>query len=152
MQIPNSLIGSLYIFHIIHPQKQKQSIQPFFFQGEHSKKLSNQENVLDLINTISAADITKYHITVKTTMVIKQHFIKYKIPITFSKYLILAPQDVNTEVCEQLFSWLSKYSHMTKHMNRWRFLFLMLYVLDNHNLNSNKVSNNFMRYFTRGFQ
>jgi hypothetical protein len=43
-------------------------------------------------------------------------------------------QDVNTEVCEQLFSWLSKYSHITKHMNRWRFLFLMLYVLDNHNL------------------
>ena len=22
---------------------------------------------------------------------------------------------------------------MTKHMNRWRFLFLMLYLLDNHN-------------------
>ena len=67
-------------------------------------------------------------------MVIEQHFIKYKIPITFSNYLILAPQDVNTEVREQLFSWLSKYSHMTKHMNRWRFLFLMLYILDNHNL------------------
>lgn len=42
-------------------------------------------------------------------------------------------QLVNTEVCEQLFSWLSKFSPITKHMNRWRFLFLMLYVLDNHN-------------------
>ncbi|XP_068753057.1 uncharacterized protein [Montipora capricornis] len=41
---------------------------------------------------------------------------------------------VDTEVCEKLFSWLSKYSHITKHMNRWRFLFLMLYVLENHNL------------------
>lgn len=42
-------------------------------------------------------------------------------------------QNVNTEVCEQLFSWLSKFSAITKHMNRYRFLFLMLYVLDNHN-------------------
>ena len=42
-------------------------------------------------------------------------------------------QDVNTEVCEQLFSWLSNVSPMTKHMNRWRFLFIMLYVLDSHN-------------------
>ena len=40
---------------------------------------------------------------------------------------------MNTEVCEQLFSWLSKFSAITKHMNRWRFLFLMIYVLDNHN-------------------
>jgi len=42
-------------------------------------------------------------------------------------------QNVNTEVCEQLFSWLSKFGSITKHMNRYRFLFLMLYVLDNHN-------------------
>ena len=31
MQKPNSIIVLLYIFHIIHPQKQKQSIQPFCF-------------------------------------------------------------------------------------------------------------------------
>ena len=37
--------------------------------------------------------------------------------------LFLNKQDVNTEVCEQLFSWVSK----------WRFLFLMLYLVDNHN-------------------
>ena len=36
------------------------------------------------------------------------------------------------EVCEQLFSWLSKFAPITKHMNRWRFLFLMLYLVDNH--------------------
>ena len=29
-------------FHIIHPQKQKRSVQPFCFWGEHSKGLSNQ--------------------------------------------------------------------------------------------------------------
>mgnify|MGYP000049549522 CR=1 FL=1 len=40
---------------------------------------------------------------------------------------------MNTEVCEQLFSWLSKFATITKHMNRWQFLFLMLYLLDNHN-------------------
>lgn len=42
-------------------------------------------------------------------------------------------QDVNTEVCEQLFSWLSKFAPITKHMNRWRFMFLMYYLLDSHN-------------------
>jgi len=38
-------------------------------------------------------------------------------------------------VCEQLFSWLSKFGSITKHMNLYRFLFLMLYVLDKHNEN-----------------
>ena len=59
MRKPNSIIVLLYIFHIIHPQKQKRSIQPFCFWGEHSKGLSNQADVeLDMINVISAADIT----------------------------------------------------------------------------------------------
>ena len=32
-------------------------------------------------------------------------------------------QNVNTElVCEQRFSWLSRFADITKHMNRWRFL------------------------------
>ena len=41
--------------------------------------------------------------------------------------------DVNTEVCEQLFSWLSRFSIIMKHMSRWWFLFLLLYHLDQHN-------------------
>ena len=58
MRKPNSIIVLLYIFHIIHPQKQKRSVQPFCLWGEHSKGLSNQANVkLDMINAISAADI-----------------------------------------------------------------------------------------------
>ena len=60
MQKPNSIIVLLYIFHIIHPQKQKRSVQPFCFPGEHSKGLSNHADFeLDMIYAIlvSAADI-----------------------------------------------------------------------------------------------
>ena len=58
MRKPNSIIVLLYIFHRIHPQKQKRSIQPFCFWREHSKGLSDQADVeLDMINAISAADI-----------------------------------------------------------------------------------------------
>ena len=61
---PNSIIVLLYIFHIIHPRKQKQSVQPFCFWGQHSKGLSNQANFeLDMTNAISAADIAfNYHV------------------------------------------------------------------------------------------
>ena len=39
--------------------KTEGSVQPFCFWGEHSKGLSNQADVeLDMINVISAADIT----------------------------------------------------------------------------------------------
>ena len=31
MRKPNSIIVLLHIFHIIHPQKQKRSVQPFCF-------------------------------------------------------------------------------------------------------------------------
>ena len=37
------------------------------------------------------------------------------------------------EMCEQLFSRLSKFAPITKHMNRRGFLFFKLYLLDNHN-------------------
>ena len=58
MRIPNSIIVLLYIFHIIHAQKQKRSVQPFCFLGEHSRGLSNQADVeFDMTNAISAADI-----------------------------------------------------------------------------------------------
>ena len=59
MRKPNSIIVLFYIFHIIHPQKQKRSVQLFCFWGEHSKGLSNQADVeLDMMNVISAADVT----------------------------------------------------------------------------------------------
>ena len=61
MRKPNSTIVLLYIFHIIHPQKQKRSVQPFCFRGEHSKGLSNQaDGELDMINAISAVKLKSY--------------------------------------------------------------------------------------------
>ena len=51
---PNSIIDLLSIFHVIHPQKQKRSVQPFCFWEEHSKGLSIQADVeLGMINAIS---------------------------------------------------------------------------------------------------
>ena len=40
---------------------------------------------------------------------------------------------VDTEVCEQTFYWLSRYSRMTRSMNRSHFTFFVLYVSDLHN-------------------
>ena len=62
---PNLVIVLLYIFHIIHPQRQKRSVQPFCFRGEHSKGLSNQADVeLDMINAIPAADLRTFALIV----------------------------------------------------------------------------------------
>ena len=58
MRKPNSINVLLYIFHIIHPEKQKWSVQPFCFWGEHSKELSNQADIeLDVINVADIAFI-----------------------------------------------------------------------------------------------
>ena len=49
-------------------------------------------------------------------------------------YIFCSPtQDVNIEACEQLFPWLSKFAPIKKQINRRGFLFLKLYLLDNHN-------------------
>ena len=40
---------------------------------------------------------------------------------------------VNTESCEQIFSWLSKYAYITRYMNRHRFYFFILDMCDLHN-------------------
>ena len=49
---------------------------------------------------------------------------------------------VNTEVCEQTFSWLSRYRHMARHMNRTSFMFFVLYICDLHNLQEEKKLKN----------
>ena len=68
MRKPKSIIVLLYIFHITHPQKQKRSVQPFCFWGEHSKGLSNQADFeLVMINAISAADCI-YHVKFKVCL------------------------------------------------------------------------------------
>ena len=40
---------------------------------------------------------------------------------------------VDTEVCEQHFSWLSKYARMTRRMSRNVFMFFLLHTVDMHN-------------------
>ena len=40
---------------------------------------------------------------------------------------------VDTQICEQTFSWLSRYSKMTRKMKQERFLFFVLYICDLHN-------------------
>lgn len=40
---------------------------------------------------------------------------------------------VNTEACEQIFSWMSKYAYMSRYMNRHRFFFFLLDLCDIHN-------------------
>lgn len=49
-------------------------------------------------------------------------------PYTFSEL-----EKVDTEICEQIFSWMSKYARITQHMNRVHFLFFLLYLCDAHN-------------------
>ena len=41
---------------------------------------------------------------------------------------------IETEVCEQTFSWLSKYAKMTRKMKRGHFVFSIIYVQHLHNL------------------
>ena len=41
---------------------------------------------------------------------------------------------VDKEVCEQVFSWLSKYKRITQKMNQHTFMFFMLYLWDLHNI------------------
>lgn len=42
-------------------------------------------------------------------------------------------ENVDTEVCEQIFSWLSRYARITQSMNQQHFLFYILYLCDAHN-------------------
>ena len=43
-----------------------------------------------------------------------------------------ASMQVDTQICEQTFSWMSRYSRITRHMNRQHFLFYLLYISDLH--------------------
>ena len=47
--------------------------------------------------------------------------------------LVIFHMQVDTEICEQTFSWLSRYARITRHMNKAHFLFLVMYVCDLHN-------------------
>ena len=53
---------------------------------------------------------------------------------------------VDTEVCEQVFSWLSKYKRSTQKMSQHTFVFFLLYLCDLHNIReeSKLVQGSFM--------
>ena len=57
----------------------------------------------------------------------------YQIQSTNLAIYTLNPQ-VDTEVCEQVFSWLSRYSKMTHKMSQHIFIFFLLYVCNLHNI------------------
>ena len=48
-------------------------------------------------------------------------------------YVHLILTQVDTEICEQCFSWLSKYAHITRRMKQSTFLFFLLYLCILHN-------------------
>ena len=54
---------------------------------------------------------------------------------TFKAHFILSSAffQIDTEVCEQTFSWLSRCACITRHMNKAHFLFYILYLCDLHN-------------------
>lgn len=41
---------------------------------------------------------------------------------------------VDSEVCEQTFSWLSRYSRITQKMSQHTFFFYLLYLCELHNI------------------
>ena len=62
---------------------------------------------------------------------------------TYLILCILTLLQVDTEICEQTFSWLSRYSRMTRHMNKSHFLFYILYICDLHDMQHNTKKNYF---------
>ena len=54
--------------------------------------------------------------------------------LMLSSDLFVFHLQIDTEVCEQTFSWLSKYAKMTRRMNRGHFVFFIIYVQHLHNL------------------
>jgi len=79
-----------------------------------------------------------YHITccnVTTAMPFLKHAPKL-LPV-FNLTLYLFVPQVDTEVCEQTFSWLSNHKKMTQKMSRSTFMFFLLYVCELHNRREN---------------
>ena len=46
---------------------------------------------------------------------------------------LIFPFYVDTQICEQTFTWMSRYTRITQHMNREHFLFYLMYISDLHN-------------------
>ena len=55
----------------------------------------------------------------------------YYLSLKFNNIVLI---QVDTEICEQYFSWLLKYSKMTRRMSRNTFVFFLLNLCDVHNI------------------
>ena len=75
---------------------------------------------VSLVSTSAQLSLSCMHTLCITILYIYHHFSNNHV------YILLCAQ-VNTEVCEQTFSWLSQYAKITRHMNREHFLFYILY-------------------------
>ena len=54
----------------------------------------------------------------------------YKCTIIHSLIILIVFQ-VNSEICEQTFSWMSRYDRITRHMNTERFMFFITCISPN---------------------
>ena len=54
-------------------------------------------------------------------------------PISDDRYIVHFIFVGGHEVCEQTFSWLSRYARSTKYMNKEHLLFSIIYICDLHN-------------------
>lgn len=98
---------------------------------EHTKQLASVEMVVDKMHMkghidpwcLQNCNPSKFESLHKVPCLI------YMFPNT-SCYLL----QVDTEVCEQVFSWLSRYSRITQKMSQDTFMFFLLCVCDLHNI------------------
>ena len=94
-----------------------------------AKTTAKLEIVVDYVHMKGLTDHDQWGVQVNP----KKNFLRYsQIPL-YLYYNFFSNLKVNTEVCEQTFSWLSRYSHITRHMRRQTFVFFILYLCDLHN-------------------
>ena len=98
-----------------------------------SAKLANVEIVIDKMHMAEHTD--KWcHQNCNPRAFKELENVNYCYLITVNFYLMHCCNTGGySEVCEQHFSWLSKYAKITRRMNRNTFIFFLLYIIDMHN-------------------
>jgi hypothetical protein len=100
-------------------------------QSKTSEKIANLEIVVDKMHFKGHVDTwCRQHCDPN------KHRHLDKVCLCFNNYCglsIMILAQVDTEVCEQTFSWLSRYARITRHMNKEHFLFYLLFICDLHN-------------------
>ena len=95
----------------------------------YKKEIIHVTNICVYINTHTHNTTHAHaHVILYSIVIVLVRIYKYCIIHT----LVIIVQ-VDSEVCEQVFSWLSRYKKMTSKMNRHNFMFFLLYICDLHN-------------------